>query len=293
MGVEASRYQEFWVSSSRMCSCVSSARCGVYPSTITDLQWAVLATLLPRPGNRTSKGGRPEKHDRRAVLDAIFYLVRGGLAWRQLPVEFPPWQTVYSIFVRWQQAGVWQSIHDALRDQTRVRAGRRAIPSAAIVDSQSVRASAVVAKASRGWDNGKKVGGRKRHIAVDCLGLILVVLVTAANIQDRDAGHRLIAALRQRFSTITLIWADSGYAGRLVMWTRDVLKLAVQVVKRTDDLQGFVVVPRRWVVERTFAWLFNYRRLIHDHERHTTTHETMIYVAMIMLMSRRLAKTKP
>jgi len=128
---------------------------------------------------------------------------------------------------------------------------------------------------------------------VDSLGLILIVLITAANIQDRDAGHRLIAALRQRFSTITLIWADSGYAGRLVVWARDVLNLAVQVVKRTDDVKGFVLVPRRWVVERTFAWLFGYRRLIHDHERHTTTHETMIYIAMIMLMSRRLAKTKP
>lgn len=281
------------MSSSRMCTCVSSARCGVYPSTITDTQWAVLVTLLPRLGNRTSKGGRPEKHDRRLVLDAIFYLVRGGLAWRQLPVEFPPWQTVYSILMRWQQTGTWQRIHDTLRDQTRVRAGRHALPSAAIVDSQSVRAGATVTKASRGWDNGKKVGGRKRHIAVDALGLILTVLVTAANIQDRDAGHRLIAMLRQRFSIITLVWADSGYAGRLVTWARDTLKLAVQVVKRTDNVKGFVVVPRRWVVERTFAWLFTYRRLVHDHERHTTTHETMIYIAMIMLMSRRLAKPKP
>lgn len=295
MGVYAFPYQEFWVSSSLNCACMSSTGrpvCGVYPSSITDAQWLILRVLLPPQGYRTSKGGRPEKHDRRRVLDAIFYLVRGGLAWRQLPAEFPPWQTVYAIFIRWQQAGVWQRIHDMLRDRVRVRAGRSATPTAAIVDSQSVRAGATVGKASRGWDNGKKVGGRKRHLAVDTLGLILTVLVTAANIQDRDAGHRLIATLRQRFQSIALVWADAGYAGRLVTWAQQVFHLSVCIVKRSTDTTGFHVQPHRWIVERTLAWLFTYRRLVHDHERHTTTHETMIYIAMIMLMSRRLARTQ-
>lgn len=297
MGVYAFPYQEFWLSSSPNCACMSSTGrlapvCGVYPSSITDTQWLILHALLPPPGNRTSKGGRPEKHDRRRVLDAIFYLVRGGLAWRQLPAEFPPWQTVYAIFMRWQQAGVWQRIHDMLRDRARVQARRCPPPTTAILDSQSVRAGATVGKASRGWDNGKKVGGRKRHLAVDTLGLVLAVLVTAANIQDRDAGHRLIAVMRQRFATITLVWADAGYAGRLVIWAQHTLHLAIHIVKRTAGTSGFAVQPHRWIVERTFAWLFTYRRLLHDHERHTTTHETMIYIAMIMLMSRRLAKTQ-
>ena len=271
-----------------------TSSCGVYPSSITDAQWTVLVGLLPAPGNQKGRGGRPERHDRRRVLDAIFYLVRGGLAWRALPAEFPPWQTVYAIFARWIANGAWQIVHDTLRDRTRVIAGRRAMPTAAIIDSQSVRAGVVVARTgphARGFDAAKKVNGRKRHIAVDSNGSLLAVVVTAGSIQDRDGAHRLLALLRQRFSTITAAWADSAYTGRLLTWARDVLHLRVDIIKRTDKQHRFIVEPRRWVVERTFAWLFSYRRLIHDHERHTTTHETMIYIAMIMLMSRRLART--
>lgn len=282
------------------CSCMSCpthhnvcppAQCGVYPSTISDRQWATLAALLPAPAYRTSYGGRPEKHSRRRIVDAVFYLVRGGLPWRQLPVEFPPWPTVYYWFARWRDDGTWQRIHEALRDQARVRAGRNPAPTAAIIDSQSVRAAATVAKTNRGFDAAKKVNGRKRHVAVDSLGLLLVVLVTAANIQDRDAGHRLLALLRQRFSTIVLVWADAAYAGRLVVWATRTLHLAVQIIKRTTDTTGFAVQPRRWVVERTLAWMFTHRRLVHDWERLPATHETMTYIAMIMLMSKRLAKT--
>lgn len=265
--------------------------CGVYPSTITDAQWALLEPLLPTPAWRTSRGGRPEKHPRRRVLDAIFYLVRGGLAWRALPAEFPPWPTVYATFARWRADGTWVRIHDALRDQVRAHAGRAHTPTAAIIDSQSVRAAASVPAASRGFDAGKKVNGRKRHIAVDTLGLLLVVLVTAAGVQDRDAGHRLLALLRQKFSTIRLVWADAGYAGRLVVWAAQALKLTVQVVRRDDDRRGFAVLPRRWVVERSLSWLFCHRRLVRDYERLPETHEAMTYIAMIMLMSRRLART--
>jgi transposase len=264
----------------------------VYPSTITDGQWALLGPLLPVPAYRGSKGGRPEKHPRRRILDAVFYLIRGGLAWRQLPVEFPPWQTVYGWFVRWHADGTWMRVHDALRDRVRVAAGRMATPTAAIVDSQSVRAAGSVAKSSRGYDGGKRVNGRKRHIAVDALGLLLVVLVTAAAVQDRDGAYRLLALLRERFATVSHVWADGGYAGRLVLWARKVVNLTVEVVKRRDTLRGFVVLPRRWVVERTFAWLFTCRRLVHDYERRPEHHEAMVTISMIMLMSRRLSRSQ-
>jgi len=287
------------VALSPVCACVSypthqlvgsPLSRGVYPSSISDRQWATLAALLPAPAYRTSNGGRPEKHCRRRILDAVFYLVRGGLPWRQLPVEFPPWPTVYYWFARWRDDGTWQRIHDALRDQARLSAGRQPAPTAAIVDSQSVRAAATVTRVSRGFDAAKKVNGRKRHLAVDTLGLLLIVLVTAASVQDRDAGYRLLTSLRQRFSTVVLVWADAAYAGRLVIWATAVLRLTLQIVKRSTDVAGFVVQPRRWVAERTLAWLFTHRRLVHDWERLPATHETMVYIAMIMLMSKRLAK---
>jgi transposase len=268
----------------------SGSGCEVYPSSLSDGQWALLEGLLPPPGNRTSWGGRPEKHPRRRILDAVFYLVRAGVAWRYLPKGFPPWNTVYGFFARWRADGTWLRIHDALRDRVRVAAGRGPIPTAAIIDSQSVRAAASVGKDSRGFDGGKKVNGRKRHIAVDACGLLLVVLVTAAGVQDRDAGHRVLALLRERFSTITLIWADGGYAGRLVVWARAVLRLTVAIVKRSDDTSGFVVLPRRWVVERTFGWLLRHRRLVRDYERLPEHHEAMVLWATVMIMTRQLVR---
>jgi transposase len=247
--------------------------------------------LLPPPGNTTGSGGRPEKHCRRLLLDAIFYVVRGGIAWRQLPAEFPPATTVYAIFVRWVRAGVWQRIHDALRDRVRVQGGGHPLPSAAIVDAQSVQGADTVPRSSRGYDAGKKTNGRKRHIAVDSNGLLLAVVVTMAGIQDRDGAFRLLAALRAQFSTISLVWADGGYAGRLIDWSKRVVSLTVQVVKRTDDVKGFRVLPRRWVVERTFAWICKHRRCVRDYETRPDHHEAIVYIAMIATMSRRLART--
>ncbi|WP_174553882.1 IS5 family transposase [Rhodococcus marinonascens] len=264
----------------------------VYPSSsVTNAQWALLEPLLRTPGNTTGGGGRPEKHCRRLVLDAIFYLVRGGIAWRQLPAEFPPATTVYAIFVRWVRAGVWQHIHDVLRDQVRVRGDRHPLPSAAIIDSQSVRGADTVPRSSRGFDAGKKINGRKRHIAVDTNGLLLAVVVTMASIQDRDGANRLLSVLRAHCSTISLVWADGGYAGRLIDWSKKVLALTVQVVKRADDIKGFKVLPRRWVVERTFAWISKHRRCVRDYETRPDHHEAMIYIAMIATMSRRRART--
>jgi len=288
------------VPSSPACTCLScpahdrvqNTPCPVYPtSSITDAQWAVLAPLLPPPGNTAGRGGRPEKHPRRVVLDAIFYLVRGGIAWAALPRDFPPHQTVYGLFGRWARQGMWQQIHDALRDLVRVHEGRDPLPTAAIIDSQSVRGADTVPGTTRGYDAGKKVNGRKRHIAVDTGGLLLAVVVTIAGIQDRDAAHRLLTQLRGRFSTVSLVWADGGYAGRLVIWARKVLALTVEVVKRTDDVKGFAVLPRRWVVERTFAWISKFRRCVRDYETLPAHHEAMVHISMIMTMSRRLART--
>jgi transposase len=265
-------------------------RCGFYPSSsVTDTQWAVLEPLPPPPGNLAGRGGRPEKHPRRRVVDAVFYLARGGLSWRQLPVEFPPWETVYGIYAKWARNGGWRAVHDALRDRLRVRAGRSATPTAAVIDSQSVKAADTVATGSSGYDGGKKIKGRKRHIAVDTLGLLLVVVVTAASVQDRDGAAPLLARLRERFSTVSLVWADGGYAGRLVTWAREALKLTVTIVRRSDDAKGFVVLPRRWVVERTFGWIVRCRRCVRDYERLPAHHEAMVQISMIMLMSRRLA----
>lgn len=288
--------------SSLICSCVSCpahpneapspSTCRLYPSSsMTDAQWAVLEPLLPPPGNTTGRGGRPEKHSRRLVLDAIFYLVTGGIAWAAMPHDFPPHQTVYGLFRRWVRAGAWAQIHDALRDLVRVYEGRDPTPTAAIIDSASVRGADTVPTRTRGYDAGKKVNGRKRHIAVDTGGLLLAVVVTVAGIQDRDGAHRLLTALRARFSTVRHIWADGGYAGRLVRWAHTVLTFGVEVVKRTDDLAGFQVLPRRWVVERTFAWIAKRRRCVRDYETLPEHHEAMVHLSMIMTMSRRLART--
>jgi transposase len=288
------------MSVSPVCSCLSCPThrgvgdrpvCGFYPSSsMTDAQWALLEPLLPPPGNTAGHGGRPEKHPRRRVLDAIFYVVRGGIAWSALPAEFPPAKTVYGLFRRWVRAGAWTRLHDALRDRTRIAAGRDPLPTAAVIDSASVRGADTVPARSRGYDAGKKVNGRKRHLAVDTAGLLLAVVVTIAGLQDRDGAVRLLAAVRAKFSTIALIWADGGYAGRLVRWARAVLAFTVTIVKRTDDLAGFQVIPRRWVVERTLAWISKHRRCVRDYETLPEHAEAMVYIAMIMTMSRRLAR---
>jgi transposase len=268
-----------------------SPTCPFYPSSsLTDTEWALLEPLLPPPGNTAGRGGRPEKWPRRLILDAVFYLVRGGIAWVQLPHDFPPAKTVYDIYRRWSRAGVWQRVHDMLRDQVRVRAGRASQPSAAVIDSQTVRGADTVTAGTTGYDAGKKTKGRKRHIATDTLGLILAVVVTAASIQDRDAAHRLLAAMAPRFSAITLVWADGGYAGRLVTWAKTVLALTVRIVKRSDTATGFEVLPRRWVVERTFGWLVKHRRLIRDYETRPDHHEAIVYIAAIHTLTRRLAR---
>jgi transposase len=274
--------------------CGCAERAPRYPSDMTDAEWEVLGpqARAVMAELRHGPGGRPMSHRLRVVVDAIRYLVRYGVEWRALPADFPPWRAVYAFFERWAARGLPQRVVDRLRGQLRVGAGRAELPTAAVIDSQSVKAADTVGAASSGFDGGKKIKGRKRHIAVDSNGWLLAVLVTAASVQDRDGGHRLVALLRERFSTITLVWADGGYAGRLVAWAAAVLAVTVTVVKRSDNLRGFVVLPRRWVVERSFGWLNRHRRLVRDYERLPEHHEAMVLWSTTVIMTRQLVRQR-
>jgi transposase len=263
-----------------------------YPSDTTGAEWGLLAPLLPAPAWQAGRGGRPEAHCRRAVVDAIRYVTHNGCVWRALPADFPPWRTVYGLYQRWHASGATWAVHDALRAAARQAAGRAAEPTAAVIDSQSVRAAPTVPKASRGWDNAKKVNGRKRHIAVDTGGLLLEVLVTPASVQDRDAARPLLWNLKRARRRVRRAWADSVYAGKLVSWAATWLKLTIEVVRRPEGLHTFQVLPRRWVVERTLAWITSYRRCARDYERLPAHHEAMVLWAMITIMTRRLARLR-
>jgi transposase len=260
-----------------------------YPSDLTDAEWAVVRDALPMPRWLQGRGGRPESYCHRVMVDAVLYLVDGGIKWRAMPVDFPDWAAVYRFFRRYLAQGLLAELHDRLRRQVRMKEGRDPEPSAGIIDSQSVKADAVVGAGSRGFDGGKKINGRKRHLVVDCLGLLLAVLVTAASTTDRDAAHAMLPPLRARYFRLKLIWADSSYSGALVEWAGAALRLVLQVVKRAENTVGFAVLPRRWVVERTNGWLLRTRRLARDYERTTTAAEAMIYWSMTALMTRRLA----
>lgn len=256
-----------------------------YPSDLTDAQWALIDPLLPSP----STIGRPEKHDRREIVNAILYLDRAGCAWRLLPKCFPPWETVYWHWARWKADGTVDRLHDALRDKLRDAQGRDPMASGGIVDSQSVKGGDTVGGGTRGFDAGKRINGRKRHVVVDTLGLLLAIVVTAASVQDRDGGKLVLERLRFTMPSVAVVFADGGYAGRLVDWARRVLRIALEIVRKPEGQQGFAVLPRRWVVERTLAWLMRCRRLVRDYERLPESHETHVKWAMIGLMVRRLA----
>jgi putative transposase len=260
-----------------------------YPSDTDDDEWAVLAPYVP-VGGTAAQGGRPPQYPRRDIVDAIRYLDRTSCQWRALPADFPPWHTVYHYFRAWTRDGPLTRMHDGLRMQVRQALGREPDPTAAAADSQSVRAAETVGKTSRGYDAGKKINGRKRHIVVDTCGLLLVVLVTGAGVQDRDAARLLLWALRTCFPTIKLLWADGGYSGQLVTWAATALGLAVEIVRKLAGQVGFQVLPRRWVVERTFAWINRCRRTVRDYERLPAHHAAMVQWAMVIIMTRRLAR---
>lgn len=268
----------------------SAGRTRRYPSDCTDAEWALIEPLLPVPACQTPLGGRPEKHPRRLIVDAIRYVTDNGIKWRALPADFPPWKTVHGFFTRWAKTGVIDHIRDRLREQLRRNAGRNAQPSAGAIDSQSVRAAPTVGTPTRGYDAGKRINGRKRHIAVDTMGLLLVVMVSAASLQDRPAARLLLPLLRAAQRGIRLIWADGGYSGTLPEWAKSTLDLTVEIVKKIVGQTSIVVLPRRWVVERTFSWICQARRNVRDYERLPEHSEAFINWSMITMMSRRLAR---
>jgi transposase len=259
-----------------------------YPSNLTYAQFEYLNDFLP-----TAKpGGRPRSVDLWEVLNAIFYVLVEGCSWRALPADFPAWQTVYSYLRKWQQDGTWIEIHDRLREFTRIEQERQPSPSEASIDSQSVKSAAMVHEAV-GYDAGKQIKGRKRFISVDTLGLVLRVLVTAASVGEREGGKQVLQRVKQMGQSVArlhTIWVDGGFDGEpFLKWVMDVCRWIVIVVLRPEQSRGFVLLPKRWVVERTFGWLMNCRRLVRDYERLPEVSEAFIYLAMIRIMVRRLA----
>lgn len=261
-----------------------------YPSDLSDAQWAVLKSLIPP----AKPGGCPRKHDMRAVLDALFYHNREGCSWRALPHDFGiPWKTAYNYFRAWITNGIWDRLLDALRGRTRKAAGRDPQPKAAYIDSQSVKTAQ--GGEQRGYDSAKKVQGRKRHIVVDSLGLLLAVVVTAANVDDAQAAQQLFEEMPGGcYPRLRVVWGDHKYHNYdLERWmVGQRLPWQLAVVGRPAEAEGWVKLPKRWVVERTLAWLGRYRRLSKDYEKRTETSAAMVQVSAIHHLLRRLKPTQ-
>jgi transposase len=254
-----------------------------YPSDLTDEEWTQIEPLLPP----TCASGRKRETALREVVNAIRYLVRSGCSWRMLPIHFPPWETVYWWFRRLARRFLFKTIHDVALMIDRERAGREMHPSAGILDSQSVKAPAP--GAVRGYDAGKKIVGRKRHVAVDTDGRLLMLNLTPADISDSAGAQTILDAIRKRWPFVKHFFADGAYDRLQLLDKAAFLEFVIEIVRRIDDEPGFKVVPRRWVVERTFGWMIRWRRLVRDYEARLDVSEAMIHVALGGLLLRRIA----
>jgi putative transposase len=257
-----------------------------YPSDLTDDQWSVIEDLVPKP----KPGGRPAKYDRRVIVNGLLDVTRTGCQWRALPHDLPPWRIVYWYFMAWRDDGTLERLHDRLRSAVRHKDGRDIQPTAAVLDSQSVKTTE--SGGPKGDDKGKKVKGRKRHLLVDTMGLILAVAVLPADVQDRDGARAVLESLKAPFCWVKKVWADGAYAGQLVEWVagrRSRRPVELEIVKRSEEAVGFEVIAKRWIVERTLGWLNRCRRLSKDYEATIRSAVAMIRLAMIHVMVRRLA----
>jgi transposase len=264
-----------------------------YPSDLSDARWALVEPTLTawreERRRRGLEGGRPPTHDLRDILDAIVYVDRTGIPWRYLLHEYPPWESVYHYFAAWRDEGVFTQLSGLLHRLVRTDQQRQAEPSAAVLDAQSVKTSTTVPTTSQGVDAAKKIVGRKQSIITDTLGLLLMVLVTAASVQDSVAGIRLIQRVAAAFPTICKIWVDGGYRQQLVEQAA-ALGIDVEIVRREPGTRGFAALPRRWVAERTLGWLMLHRRLTRDYETLPASSEAMIQLAAIDNMARRVTR---
>ena len=261
-------------------------RCTRYASDLTDAEWALIEPMMPS-ANRI---GRPRKTDLREIVNALLYMASSGGAWRLLPKDFPPFSTVQKYFYRWRETGLLRTISNSLVMAAREVEGREASPTAGVIDSQSVKTTE--SGGIRGFDAGKKINGRKRHIVVDTIGLMVGLVVHAADIQDRDGAPAVLKSILKRWPWLRHVFADGGYAGpKLKGALQKVGKFTLEIIKRTDAIKGFEVLPRRWVVERTFAWLGRCRRLAKDFERTIASAEAWVFIAHIRLLTRRLARS--